>query len=377
MRGFYFFPSTQLFARDADKDYAMVDRIQNFAKKLEPLLATPAPTISADLSRELCVLADQGGTTTQYLYGHMLNPQQQAKYGQIDRENVVGGRGFVYRPKDGDVICFNFSGKGLPLPCHPETASQDVLIRPQPLRWHANAKEVCQATMKTWTIYQKELTPEEAIVQIKGNLPSVSLVEALIPKAFPDQASLDENIRRLHRLLSIILQDESIEASLKKRYGFYLQKRLTFYLLQKEGVTVIEKTQYQSAVNKMLNDFNRFLETPFTAFNREATGVLSWKSFIALFLGGSLYFAYYPAWRERIRMKDQQRGQKNYVPPSKATKAKAQFRAGVAAMATSVAIYLGFSALLAYAKQEAKREEGLEPCFPPGCPLILLNDHDR
>ncbi|MBI4125073.1 MAG: hypothetical protein HY609_02790 [Deltaproteobacteria bacterium] len=351
----------------------MADVIQNVAGRLRTLLSTPSPAVSRDLSGEFCALADRGGAALQYLYAHMLDPRQQTPYGQIDDEDVVGGQGFVYREKGRKPICFNFAGKNLSLACDPKDATRDISVQFRTLKWEEKAREICEEKMKTWGLLQKELSPEEAMRHIEKGLPAVSLVEALIPKALPLAGSLDETIRRVHRLLTVILEADSIEDSLKKRYGLFVQKRMVFYLLDKKDVTVVEKTQYQSAINKMLNDFNQFLETSFTAFNRDAANVLSWKSFIALFLGGASFFGYNVGWRERIRMMEQQQGQRNYVPPSKATIGKARSRAGIASSITTVVIYLGLSALLAYAKKEGRREDGLTSCFPPTCPLIRLN----
>lgn len=341
----------------------------DFLRKLNGVVSSPNPLISKELSTELCEIADGCGPQAQYLYHHMVKPGYKVFHDQDNREeeeaSVVAGEGFVLRQRD-HVVCFNFSREEKLLACHPSNSEREMEVAPTPLRWEQGAKSVCEKKMRSWSFLRQDLPPDEAIALIEKNLNAVSLVEALLPKALPFDASLDKNIRRVHHLLATLLESDKISPDLKRFYSSTIRRRITFYLIHREDIAINDKTFYQSAFNKMLNDFDLFTEGFDTTFGREFYGLLSWKTIGSLLVGFGSHYALFPKIKERIRRREQPL----FTIVSKEVKGKARSVTTLASVIVTAVMYLGLSIFTTFFKRAKREDQKLQSCIPPYCPVI-------
>lgn len=344
--------------------------LSDFVYQMSLVVSTPQTVISKSLSQRLCEMADQGTPAVQYLYAHMVDPEQKVFHDQDEGEGLFSaGEGFVFR-EEHRLDCFNFSTKTKNLPCDLSNAQKEKKVLPRPLQWEADAKEICLEKMSRWSWRQKTLSPEEAILTLRNNLKVVSLFEFLLPKALPLKGKLENNIQRLHTILKAVLESKEIPADLKRRYGSYLRRRFDFCMGTREEIDVTQRTFYQSAANQMFNTFDRFTETFGTTFEREMYGVLSWKMLGSVAVGAGSYYRWRGFYKGRAISGKQGQSWRPRISDAKTFKMGYQLRATFSAILTFCMAYLLSALGTTLVKREIRKNEELAPCFPPSCPRI-------
>ncbi|MDP2600428.1 MAG: hypothetical protein Q8P84_06840, partial [Deltaproteobacteria bacterium] len=162
-------------------------------------------------------------------------------------------------------------------------------------------------------------------------------MEDLLPRALPLSDTPDQIVQKAYQILMGLLSSDAITADLKRYYGRHLKTHVGIYFAEQlTKKNAVEYVMYQSACNKMFNDFDALLQPWPILATKE---VFSWKKAFWSLVGGLLVSALSPRFK------------------------RAAFIGG------SAGIHLTWSGLNTF--ESVTQEKKVAPCFPPYCPVIF------